>query len=57
MNVENLSIDVIGLSVRSRNALHRREIHYVGDLLNYDRAMLSTVRNLGEKSINEIAKK
>lgn len=57
MNVENLSIDVIGLSVRSTNALHRKGIHYVEDLLNYDRDMLSTIRNLGEKSINDIVEK
>ena len=52
-----LSIDSIGLSNRSQNALHRAEIHTVGDMLGYTAESLSEIRNLGNKSIEEILKK
>ena len=57
MDVKTLSIDSIGLSNRSQNALHRAEIHTVGDMLRYTEESLNEIRNLGKKSIEEILKK
>ena len=57
MIVKNISIDTIGLSVRSMNALHRIEVHTVGDMMLYDEEKLHNVRNLGQKSIQEILEK
>jgi DNA-directed RNA polymerase subunit alpha len=57
MTVNNISIDTIGLSVRSVNALHRIEVHTVGDMLQYDENRLLEVRNLGRKSVQEILSK
>lgn len=57
MTVNNISIDSIGLSVRSVNALHRIEAHTVGDMLQYDEEQLLQVRNLGKKSVQEILAK
>ena len=57
MNVKILSIDTIGLSVRSTNALHRAGVHTVGEMLNYSEETLSKIRNLGKKSIEEIIEK
>ena len=54
MTVKNISIDSIGLSVRAVNALHRIEVHTVGDMLQYDEEKLMNVRNLGQKSVQEI---
>lgn len=57
MDVKILSIDEIGMSVRSTNALHRAEVHTVGDMLQYTEETLAEIRNLGKKSIEEILKK
>lgn len=57
MNVKILSIDTIGLSVRSTNALHRANIHSVGDMLGCSEQSLYEIRNLGKKSIEEIVEK
>ena len=57
MDIKLLSIDTIGLSVRSTNALHRAEVHTVGDMLKHSEKSLSEIRNLGEKSIKEITEK
>lgn len=57
MDVKTLTIDSIGLSNRSQNALHRAEIHTVGDMLGYTGESLNEIRNLGKKSIEEILKK
>ena len=54
MDVKILAIDAIGLSVRATNALHRAEIHTVGDLLRYTEETLTDIRNLGKKSIDEL---
>ena len=54
MTVKNISIDSIGLSVRAVNALHRIEVHTVGEMLQYDEEKLMNVRNLGQKSVQEI---
>uniref|UniRef100_I5AXJ0 DNA-directed RNA polymerase, alpha subunit/40 kD subunit n=1 Tax=Eubacterium cellulosolvens (strain ATCC 43171 / JCM 9499 / 6) TaxID=633697 RepID=I5AXJ0_EUBC6 len=57
MNIEALSIDTIGLSARSTNALHREEIHTVGDMLGFTEESLLQVKNLGKKSVEEIVEK
>lgn len=57
MDAKSLTIDSIGLSNRSQNALHRAEIHTVGDLLGYTEESLNEIRNLGKKSVEEILKK
>ena len=57
MKIEQMSIDQIGLSARSRNALHRMEVHSVGDLLGYTEETLSAGKNLGKKSVEEILAK
>ena len=54
MNVSNLSIDTIGLSVRSVNALHRSGCHTVGEMMVHTQQSLSQIRHLGSKSIQEI---
>lgn len=54
MDIKLLSIDSIGLSVRSTNALHNANVHTVGDMLEYTEESLSHIRNLGKKSINEV---
>lgn len=57
MDIKLLSIDQIGLSRRSTNALHRIEVHTVGKMLEYSEEQLSNVRNIGAKSIAEILAK
>ena len=57
MSVTTISIDTIGLSVRSVNALHRIEVHTVGQMMEYDEEQLLQVRNLGQKSVKEILAK
>lgn len=57
MNIKMLSIDRIGLSRRSLNALHRLQVYTVGDMLGYTEESLLEVRNLGKKSVDEILQK
>lgn len=57
MSVKNISIDTIGLSVRSVNALHKIKVYMVEELLKYDEEQLLHVRNLGQKSVDEIISK
>ena len=57
MGVTSTSIDWIGLSVRSTNALHRNGIHTVEDLLMLTDEDLLCMRNVGAKSMNEILSK
>ena len=54
MDVSNISIGEIGLSVRSYNALRRAGIETVGQLLECNEESLLQIRNLGRKSIDEI---
>lgn len=55
--MKNTSIDTLGLSVRSVNALHRAGIHTVGEMLMCTPESLSQTRNLGQKSVAEILEK
>lgn len=57
MEIKNVSIDTIGLSVRSVNALHRAQVHTVGEMLAHTEESLTEIRNLGKKSIQEILEK
>lgn len=57
MNLKSLSIEGSGLSVRSKNALHRAGVHTVADMLGYTSDSLSQINNLGAKSITEILEK
>ncbi len=57
MDIKQLPIDQIGLSVRSVNALHRVLVFTVEDMMTHTEETLPLVRNLGKKSINEILAK
>lgn len=54
MDISVLSISKIGLSVRSENALKRAGVFTVEDLCKCDEEKLNSIRNLGQKSIDEI---
>ena len=49
-----VSIEKIGLSRRSHNALRRAGVHTVNQMLELDREKLLNIKNLGAKSIDEI---
>lgn len=57
MDIRTISIEEIGLSVRSLNALRRAEVFTVGDMLQYTEETLMQIRNLGRKSVQEILEK
>ena len=57
MNVRLQPIDAIGLSVRSQNALQKAGVHTVGDMLDFTQESLLEIRNLGQKSVEEILSK
>ena len=57
MSIKLLSIDDIGLSNRSRNALRRAGVHNVGDMLECTEENLCKIRNIGIRSIAEIMDK
>ena len=48
------SIERLGLSTRSHNALRSAKISTVGEMMDLDRESLFKMKNLGVKSINEI---
>ena len=52
-----ISIDELELSVRAYNCLKRAGINTIADLLDKTIDDLGKVRNLGKKSIDEIAEK
>lgn len=55
--VLEMSIEELELSVRASNGLKRASIHTVGDLIEKTREEMSKIRNLGQKSLEEIDKK
>ena len=57
MSIKLLSIDDIGLSNRSRNALRRAGVDCVGDMLEYTDERLQKIRNVGIRSIVESMEK
>lgn len=54
MDIRELSVDEIGLSVRSTNALRKEQIRTVGEMLQLTEEQLYAIRNLGKKSVEEI---
>ena len=54
MDIMSTSINQIGLSVRSSNALHRHGVNMVADLLQCNEEQLFAMRNVGKKSVEEI---
>lgn len=55
--VLEMSIEELELSVRASNGLKRANINTVGDLIEKTREEMSKVRNLGQKSLEEIERK
>jgi DNA-directed RNA polymerase subunit alpha len=52
-----MSIEELELSVRASNGLKRANINTVGDLIEKTREEMSKIRNLGQKSLEEIERK
>lgn len=52
--VLEISIEELELSVRASNGLKRANINTVGDLIQKTREEMSKIRNLGQKSLEEI---
>lgn len=55
--VLEMSIEELELSVRASNGLKRANINTVGDLIEKNREEMSKIRNLGQKSLEEIERK
>ncbi|HEX3010939.1 MAG TPA: DNA-directed RNA polymerase subunit alpha [Syntrophomonadaceae bacterium] len=55
--VLDMSIEELELSVRASNGLKRANINTVGDLIEKTREEMSKIRNLGQKSLEEIERK
>ena len=55
--VRDLPIDELELSVRAFNCLKRAEINTIGELTDKTEDELTSVRNLGKKSVDEIKEK
>ncbi len=55
--VLEMSIEELELSVRASNGLKRASINTVGDLIGKTREEMSKIRNLGQKSLEEIERK
>ncbi|MEY2846542.1 MAG: hypothetical protein RL076_2088, partial [Chloroflexota bacterium] len=51
------SVDQLDLSTRTHNSLRRADITTIGQILQMDEKQLKAVRNLGEKSLDEIRDK
>ncbi|NLW90942.1 MAG: DNA-directed RNA polymerase subunit alpha [Syntrophomonadaceae bacterium] len=55
--VLEMSIEELELSVRASNGLKRASINSVGDLIEKTREEMAKIRNLGQKSLEEIERK
>lgn len=55
--VLEMSIEELELSVRASNGLKRANINTVGDLIQKTREEMGKIRNLGQKSLEEIERK
>jgi len=55
--VLEMSIEELELSVRASNGLKRANINTVGDLVQKTREEMAKIRNLGQKSLDEIERK
>lgn len=51
---KNLPIEEIGFSVRTFNRLKRAEINSISDLLNLNCIQLASLKNIGQKSVDEV---
>ncbi|MCR5137754.1 MAG: hypothetical protein K6C12_11830 [Oscillospiraceae bacterium] len=54
MDLSNISIDQLGLSRRSKNALHRGSINNAAQLIELTWEQIFGLRNVGQKSVEEI---
>ena len=54
MNIHDIPIDQLGLSVRAANVLHREGKHTLGALLECTEEQLRSFRNLGAKTVDEL---
>lgn len=52
--MENISIDKLGFSTRTRNSLYREKIDTLEKVMMLSETDLSAIRNMGEKSVNEV---
>ena len=57
MDLNAITIEQLGLSVRSTNALHRKNIQTAGQMMELSEEELFAIRNLGQKSVSEILQK
>ena len=57
MDLNAITIEQLGLSVRSTNALHRKSIQTAGQMMELSEEELFAIRNLGQKSVSEILQK
>lgn len=55
--IMEMSIEELELSVRASNGLKRANINTVGDLVQKTREEMAKIRNLGQKSLDEIERK
>ena len=55
--IPDMPIEELELSVRASNGLKRANINTVGDLVERTREEMSKIRNLGQKSLDEIESK
>ena len=53
-NLENISIDNLNLSNRTRNCLIRENLLSIEDVLDLTIEKMKKIRNMGNKSIEEI---
>lgn len=56
-NIMEMSVDALELTTRTHNCLRRADITTIGQILQMDEKQLKAVRNLGEKSLDEIKDK
>lgn len=52
--MNNISIDEIDFSVRTKNALHHAGYHSLSQVLELTEDILYSVRNMGQKSVDEV---
>ena len=53
----DMNISVLNLDVRVVNALHRKGINNIGDLVKYNRIQISEFQGIGKKGLSEIISK
>jgi len=51
------SIDELSLSVRSKKCLQKLNVQTIGDLMEYSRPQLMTIKNFGSASLKEVTEK